>query len=113
MKDFQQVFDRFMERKTALAEKYGLEAARPLWRENSSWAGLLIAIGNEYAPDNPKSIRQRQQAVKELCRRPDMAQAISTVAPSGLNPNKQMVANLVRGKHFFTLTQLYRLKNRI
>ena len=113
MRDFQQVFDRFMERKTALAEKYGLEAARPLWRENSSWAGLLIAIGNEYAPDNPKSIRQRQQAVKELCRRPDMAQAISTVAPSGLNPNKQMVANLVRGKHFFTLTQLYRLKNRI
>ena len=113
MKDFQQVFDRFMERKTALAEKYGLEAARPLWRENSSWAGLLIAIGNEYAPDNPKSIRQRQQAVKELCRRPDMAQAISTVAPSGLNPNKQMVANFVRGKHFFTLTQLYRLKNRI
>ncbi len=113
MRDFQQVFDRFMERKTALAEKYGLGAARPLWRENSSWAGLLIAIGNEYAPDNPKSIRQRQQAVKELCRRPDMAQAISTVAPSGLNPNKQMVANLVRGKHFFTLTQLYRLKNRI
>ncbi len=113
MRDFQQVFDRFMERKTALAEKYGLETARPLWRENSSWAGLLIAIGNEYAPDNPKSIRQRQQAVKELCRRPDMAQAISTVAPSGLNPNKQMVANLVRGKHFFTLTQLYRLKNRI
>lgn len=113
MKDFQQVFDRFMERKTALAEKYDLESARPLWREHSNWAGLLIAIGNEYAPDNPKSIRQRQQAVKELCRRPDMAQAISTVAPSGLNPNKQMVANLVRGKHFFTLTQLYRLKNRI
>jgi surfactin synthase thioesterase subunit len=30
-----------------------------------------------------------------------------------MNPNKQMVANLVKGGHFFMLTQLYRLKNRI
>lgn len=113
MKDFQKVFDRFMERKAALVEKYALEPARPLWRENSNWAGLLIAIGNEYAPGNSKSIRERQRAVRELCQRPDMAAAIKAIAPVGLNPNKQMVANLVRGKHFFTLTQLYRLKNRI
>ena len=113
MADFRQVFARFMERKAALAERYGLEAARPQWRENSNWAGLLIAVGNEYARDNPKSIRQRQKAVKEFCQRPDMQKAIRELAPAGLSPNKQMVANLVRGKHFFTLTQLYRLKNRI
>lgn len=113
MKDFLQVFGRFMERKEALAERYHLEEARPLWRENSCWAGLLIAIGNEYARGNPASIRQRQKAVEALCQRPDMAQAIERLAPEGLSRNKQMVANLVRGKHFFTLTQLYRLKNRI
>ena len=113
MKDFSQVFSRFMERKEALVEKYGLGPARPQWRESSNWAGLLIAVGNEYARDNPKSIRQRQKAVKEFCRRPEMEQAIRALAPAGLSPNKQMVANLVRGKHFFTLTQLYRLKNRI
>ena len=113
MKDFLQTFSRFMERKEALAAKCGLEAARPQWRESSNWAGLLIAIGNEYARDNPKSIRQRQNTVKELCRRPEMEKAIRELAPTGLSPNKQMVANLVRGKHFFTLTQLYRLKNRI
>ena len=69
MADFRQVFARFMERKAALAERYGLEAARPQWRENSNWAGLLIAVGNEYARDNPKSIRQRQKAVQAFCRR--------------------------------------------
>lgn len=113
MKDFPQVFARFMKRKEALVEKYGLESARPQWRESSNWAGLLIAVGNEYARDNPKSIRQRQKAVKEFCRRPEMQKAIRELAPAGLSPNKQMVANLIRGKHFFTLTQLYRLKNRI
>ncbi|MCI8573519.1 MAG: glycosyltransferase [Oscillibacter sp.] len=113
MKDFQQVFDRFMERKTAVVQRYGLAEARPLWRENSNWAGLLIAIGNEYARGNPASIRQRQAAVETLCRRPDMADAIAKLRPEGLGKNKQMVADLVRGKHFFILTQLYRLKNRI
>ncbi len=113
MENFSQVFSRFMERKEALVAKYGLDSSRPQWRESSNWAGLLIAVGNEYARDNPKSIRQRQKAVKEFCRRPEMEKAIREVVPAGLSPNKQMVANLVRGKHFFTLTQLYRLKNRI
>ena len=113
MKDFMKVFGRFMERKEALVKKYQLEAARPQWRENSNWAGLLIAIGNEYAPGNSASIRERQKAVKELCRRPEMAKAITELTPEGLNPNKQMVANFVKGGHFFILTQMYRLKNRI
>ena len=113
MKNFPQVFARFMERKEALVSKYGLESSRPQWRESSNWAGLLIAVGNEYARDNPKSIRQRQKAVQEFCRRPEMEKAIRELVPAGLSPNKQMVANLVRGEHFFTLTQLYRLKNRI
>ena len=113
MKDFHKVFARFMERKEELAARYHLEEARPQWRENTNWAGLLIAIGNEYARGNEKSVRQKQKAVEELCRRPDMAKAIATITPEGLSPNKQMVANLVKGKHFFVLTQLYRLKNRI
>lgn len=113
MKDFQSVFARFMERKEALVQKYHLESARPQWRENSNWAGLLIAIGNEYARSNPKTIRQRQKTVEELCRRPEIAKAIATVTPTGMSANKQMVAKLVQGGHFFVLTQMYRLKNRI
>lgn len=113
MADFDKVFGRFMERKEEIVQKYALEDARPLWREVSNWAGLLIAVGNEYARGNDKKVRQRQKAVQALCARPEMAKAIAAVVPQGLSPNKQMVANLVRGKHFFTLTQMYRLKNRI
>ena len=113
MKDLMQVFDRFMERKEGVAARYDLESARPQWRENSNWAGLLIFIGNEYAKGNPKTVRQRQRAVEELCRRPDMNKAIANLAPTGLGRNKQLVVDLVRKKQFFMLTMLYRLKNRI
>ena len=113
MADFLKVFSRFMERKEELVARYQLNDARPQWRENSNWAGLLIAIGNEYAASNKKSIREKQKTVKEICQRPEMAKAVSTITPVGLSANKQMVAKLVKGKHFFILTQLYRLKNRI
>ncbi len=113
MPDFMKVFERIMERKEALVKQYGLEEARPLWRENSNWAGLVIAIGNEYARDNPKKLRERQRTVQEICQRPEMRRAIETMTPECPSANKQMVVNLVKKKHFFILTQLYRLKNRI
>ena len=113
MKDYMAVFSRFLERKTAIAERCGLASARPRWRENTLWAGLLIAIGNEYARGNEKSVRQKQKAVQELCATPEMKKAIREVTPVGMTGNKQMVAQLVKGGHFFILTQLYRLKNRI
>ena len=113
MKDYLAVFSRFLERKTAIAERYGLAAARPQWRENTLWAGLLIAIGNEYARGNPKSPREKQAAVEAICRRPEMAEAIRDFRPQGLGRNKQMVADLVRGGRFGLLTGLYRLKNRM
>ena len=113
MKDYMKVFTRFMERTEALVKKYALEEARPQWREYSNWAGLLIAIGNEYAAGNPQHPRIKQKTVQEICGRPEMEKAIAEVTPIGLSPNKQMVANLVKKKHFFILTQMYRLKNRI
>lgn len=113
MADFMQVFSRFMERKEALVKKYKLDSLRPQWRENSNWAGLLIAIGNEYAKGNSKTVRQKQKTVKEICARAEMAKAVAELTPMGLSANKQMVARLVKGKHYFTLTQMYRLKNGI
>lgn len=113
MKDFLRVFRRFMERKEAVAEKYQLDAARPQWRENSNWAGILIAVANEYAAGNQKSMRERQKYIQWLCAEPEMANAIQTVAPAGMSRNKQVVAKLVKGKHFAMLTLLYRMKNRV
>lgn len=113
MKDFLQVFRRVMERKEKLVEKYGLNAARPLWRENTNWAGILIAVGNEYAAGNPKSMKERRAYLKWLCAEPEMKMAIETITPTGMSGNKQVVARLVKGKHFTLLTLLYRMKNRI
>lgn len=113
MPDFLQVFSRFMERKEDLVRRCGLESLSPRWRENSNWAGLLIAIGNEYARGNEKTVRQRQKAVQALCARPEFASAVAGPTPEGLTPNKQLVARLVKGRHYFILTQMYRLKNRI
>ena len=62
MPDYLRVFARFLERKAAVVEKYGLSAARPQWRANTVWAGLLIAVGNEYAkaiPNPPGKSRKR------------------------------------------------------
>ena len=73
----------------------------------------MIAIGNEYAPGNPKTLRQRQETIRALCARPDMAHAIQTLTPAGMSRNKQLAARLVRGGHFWMLSQLYRIKNRI
>lgn len=113
MKDYQQVFGRFMERKAEIVSRLGLESLKPQWRENSNWAGLLIAIGNEYAKDNPKSMKERQNTVIAWCQRAEMAEAIRTLKPTGMGRNKQMVADLVCRRQFTLLTLLYRLKNRM
>lgn len=111
MPDFLKVFGKFMERKETVAEKYRLNDAKPMWRENSNWAGLLIAVGNEYARGNQKSLREKQRAVKAICATPQFAQAISAIYPAGMTRNKQLVSKLIRGGHFWLLSQMYHVKN--
>lgn len=113
MADYPTVFARFLERKAELVERYGLSAARPQWRANTVWAGLLIAVGNEYAKSNPKSPKDKQKTVEALCAQPEFARAIRELCPKGLSRNKQMAADLIGGGHFGTLTALYRVKNRM
>ena len=109
-KDFYATFRRFMERKKALAKQYDLEGLRPQWQENNNWVGLLAAVENEYSRENPIPVRKKQRAVEELCRQEEIAQAIASITPQGLHPRRQMAANLIKGGHFFTLTQMYRLQ---
>ncbi len=112
MKNFERTFADYMERKAELARRYDLERACPQWRENSNWAGTLIAVGNEYAAGNPKSLAEKQAAVAAWCRRPEMAEALAALRPQGLNRRKQLVADLLRGGHYWTLSRLYQWKNR-
>ena len=112
MKDYMKVYERFLERKTELAGRLGLGERCPDWRESTNWAGLLIAVGNEYAKSNPAGWGEKQKTVKEICLRPEMADAIQKFHPTGQGRNKQIVTELIRAKAFSLLTLLYRIKNR-
>lgn len=112
LKNYMETFSMFMERKEELAKRFGLDESVAHWRESSSWAGLLIAIGNEYAPGNPASFWEKRRRVKEIASLPAMRRAIRTVRPEGLGRNKQIVVNLVRRRMFFLLAVLYTVKNR-
>ena len=109
---YQEEFARFLARKQALAERYGLDKLSPGWEDSTCWAGLLIAVGNEYAPGSPKSFGEKSAYVKNLCREADMASAMAHLKPKGLAGNKQLVADLLMGRRFFLLTLLYTVKNR-
>ena len=110
--EYMQTFQSFMKAKEALAQRQGLGENLPLWRENSYWSGLLIAIGNEFAASNAASLAEKRRRIRGICQLPPMAQAIQAIHPQGLGRNKQMVADLVRRRQFFLLSVLYGLKNR-
>lgn len=105
-------FTTFMAAKERVAEAYGLGDTQPLWRENSNWSGLLIAIGNEYAKGNPASLGAKRNRVRAFTRRPEMRQAIRSIRPKGLSRNKQLVADLICCRQFTLITLLYAVKNR-
>ena len=56
--DYMQTFQGFMKAKEDLAQRMGLGENMPLWRENSYWSGLLIAIGMSLPPATPPHWRR-------------------------------------------------------
>lgn len=112
MKDYMRVYTRFFERKEELAERLSLAVRCPDWRESTHWAGLLIAVGNEYAAGNPAPWGEKRRAVRAICERPEMAETIRRFHPTGQGRNKQIVTELIRLRAFSLLTMLYRIKNR-
>lgn len=112
MADLPAVFSRFFERKEQIAGRYGLTEACPKWRENTAWAGLLIAVGNAFAAGSPGTFRDKQAQVEHWCARPEMTRAVSALRPEGLGRRKQLVATLLRGRHYGLLRLAYQMKNR-
>lgn len=110
--DYMDTFRRFLEAKEKLVERYGLDGDDPRWRESTCWAGLLIAIGNEFAPGNPASRREKRARVEAFALESEMAAAIRGLKPEGLGRKKQLVADLVRRRWFGLLSLLYAVKNR-
>ena len=112
MPQFLDTFRSFLSAKESLAEAYGLTERVPLWRENTCWAGLLIAVSNEFAPGNGHTAARQRRRLKELAREPEFARAMAALTPSGMGRNKQIVADLLRRRQYGLLTLLYRIKNR-
>lgn len=110
--DYMQTFHAFMKAKEVLVEQMRLESSQPLWRENSNWAGLLIAVGNEFAASNAAPLAEKRRRVRGICQLPEMAEAIRAIQPKGLGRNKQIVADLICRRRYFALSMLYGVKNR-
>ena len=112
MADFPAVFRRFMERKRSRVAGTALEEACPGWEADTNWAGLLIAVGNEYAPGNDVSHREHRRNIRALCKLPEFAGAMKALHPQGCGKRKQIVAELLLRRQYLLLDTLYRLKNR-
>ena len=110
--DYMDTFRKFYADKSALAARYGLDDDDPEWRESTCWAGLLIAIGNEFAAGNPATMQEKKRRVAAYALESEMAEAIRKLKPRGLGRNKQIVANLVRRRWYTALALMYSLKNR-
>lgn len=112
MPGYLDTFTSFLERKRLLARRLDTASRLPDWETSTLWAGLFIAVANEYAPGNPSTPAQQTDRVRAIAQRPDFAAAVAALNPTGLSRNKQVVAALLRGRHYRLLTLLYRIKNR-
>ncbi|HHU06664.1 MAG TPA: glycosyltransferase [Clostridiales bacterium] len=111
LKDFEKTFLASFEAKRALVKRYSIDGIEG-WESMTLWAGLLIAIGNEYAPGNPISLWEKRKNVIALCGREPFKSAIASGKPRGAGKRKQIVVDLVSSKNFTVLTLLYAVKNR-
>ena len=109
--DFTETFFRSLERKKALAARLPVPLP-PDWEDNTAWAGLLIAVSNEFAPGNEASLSDRVRATRRICAEPAFAHALRHYAPRGMNRNKTVVARLLRMRAYRSLALLYTYKNR-
>lgn len=108
---FVDTFLASLARKDKLVEKYAIPVAAD-WRDNTCWAGLLMAVGNEFAASNPSPLGEKRRKVKAICAIPAFAHALAHYEPAGMGRNKAIVAALLRRKGFFPLSLLYAVKNR-
>ncbi|MEG2001104.1 MAG: glycosyltransferase [Evtepia sp.] len=112
LSDYWQTFTRFLKEKEMVAQKYELGLDQPDWKENSVWSGVLIAVGNEFAPGNTASFSEKRRRIRALSQYPEVARAVAVIAPKNLSRNKQMVADLFRKRRFSLLAMMYFVKNR-
>ncbi len=102
---------RILSAKAAAVADYALPV-RSDWRDNCAWAGLLAAVGNEFAPGGPHGLGTHLKNLREMCAIPDFAHALAHYVPRGMNRRKALVAALLRKRLLLPLCLLYAVKNR-
>jgi len=111
LRDFEATFLKSFEAKEALIKRYSIDGIEG-WENATLWAGLLIAIGNEYAPGNAIPLPAKRKNVMALCGREPFRSAVESGKPRGAGKRKQTVIDLVSSKNYTVLTLLYAVKNR-
>ena len=109
--DYTDTFAASLALKQQLVERYHIPVPDD-WRDNTCWAGLLIAVSNEFAPGNGHSLAYKLRALKRICALPDFRHALEHYTPRGMSRNKAVVAELLQKKLYLPLAILYTLKNR-
>ena len=78
--------------------------------DHTCWAGLLIAVANEFAPATRPDFTKTKKLIS-LCREPLFADAIKNLKPENV-AKQEVVADLIRAGQYTLLSILYTLKNR-
>lgn len=97
--------------KEAYVRKYAIGVPEH-WRDNTCWAGLLIAVANEFAPGNDASFGKKLRNLRKICKIDRFRHAIEHYVPENLNRNKAVVVSLIRRRMYLLLAALYTIKNR-
>ena len=108
---FAENYLRVLDVKSALVAQYGLNVPEN-WKDNCAWAGLLAAVGNEYAPGSGGTLGEKKRRVRALCALDAFSHALRFYKPAGMNRRKTVVAALLRSRMFGVLSLLYSVKNR-
>ena len=111
LKGYTDTFARSFELKRELVKKYSIDVSED-WEQTTLWAGLLIAVANEFAPGNTRPESERVKELRRLCQDGIFAGAVKNHKPEGMGRNKAVVAALIRLRMYRTLAALYRVKNR-
>ena len=111
LKNYEKTFETSFKLKKELIKKYKIEIPSD-WEYSTLWAGLLIAVGNEFAPGNPADSTKKVKKLRELCRSGIFAPAVKKYKPKGMGRRKTVVATLIRARQYRLLAALYNAKNR-
>ena len=111
LKNYVDTFFASLELKRSLVEKYSIPVS-PDWENNTCWAGLLIAVSNEFAPGNRAPFSEKLSQLKKLCAETHFKNAVDNYTPVATSRNKAIVVALLRRRLHTLLAIMYTIKNR-